>query len=153
MNNEFSKKVSEVVSGALYGEKQPIEAINLLISLFDNEGFGGMIQQISDGHHTFKELYDFRMAYNAALFNEWANQRKYNVHKSWKHKDGNLCFGGGWFIVVAELPGGQVTNHYKAEYWELFKIPWYSKSLLLDYDGHTSQDVFSRLLHLIKDYQ
>ena len=80
---------------------------------------------ISDGYHTFDELYEFRKVYNAALFNEWAtiqpsyftsaygekpitfqydasfdgNIAKYHVHKSWKHHDGELCFGGGWFIV------------------------------------------------------
>ena len=29
--------------------------------------------KISDGYHTFDELYEFRKVYNAALFNEWAN--------------------------------------------------------------------------------
>ena len=68
----------------------------------------------SDGYHTFNELYDYRRVYNAALFNEWASQGKYDVHKSWKHSDGKDCFGGGWFIVVAELPTGQASNHYEA---------------------------------------
>lgn len=27
-------------------------------------------EKLSDGYHTFKELYDFRMVFNAALFNE-----------------------------------------------------------------------------------
>ncbi len=27
---------------------------------------------LSDGYHTFNELYEFRKMYNAALFNEWA---------------------------------------------------------------------------------
>ena len=29
---------------------------------------------ISDGYHTFKELYEFRMLYKAALFNELVNK-------------------------------------------------------------------------------
>lgn len=37
---------------------------------------------------------------------------KYEVHKSYRHADGELCFGGGWFIVMANLPTGQVSNHY-----------------------------------------
>jgi hypothetical protein len=28
------------------------------------------------------ELYEFRLIYNSALFNEWYKLNKYNVHKS-----------------------------------------------------------------------
>lgn len=127
---------------------------------------------ISDVYHTFWELYEFRKMYNAALFNEWAKdyngrveqykdadisklhpeiqvfikntKPKYDVHKSWKHYDGELCFGGGWFIVVAILPTGQISNHYKAEDWDLFKIPEVEKAKY-EYDGHTALDVLGRL--------
>ena len=128
--------------------------------------------EVSDGYHTFNELYEFRKVYNAALFNEWAIaynksvkgyegtdknklhpeiqlflknlKPKYNVHKSWKHFDGELCFGGGWFIVVAILPTGQISNHYEAKDWDLFKIPE-TKKALFEFDGHTPQDVIKRL--------
>ncbi len=99
---------------------------------------------ISDGYHTFAELYEFRKMYNAALFNEWAKQNKYHVHKSKKHFDGEECFGGGWFIVVAQLPLGQISNHYKNEDWDLFNIPA-KETALFEYDGHTGADVLHRL--------
>jgi len=100
----------------------------------------------SDGYHTFNELYEFRKTYNAALFNEWAkfDIPSYDVHKSWKHNDGELCFGGGWFIVVAILPTGQISNHYEAKDWDLFKIPEVEKAKY-EFDGHTSADVLARL--------
>ena len=79
--------------------------------------------ELSDGYHTFNELYEFRKMYNAALFNEWAIIGKYNVHKSLRHHDGSKPFGGDYFIVSAELPGGQISNHYKVEDWELFEVP------------------------------
>lgn len=112
--------------------------------------------EISDGYHTFNELYEFRKVYNAALFNEWGkinipnpdktptDSKKFNVHKSWKHNDGELCFGGGWFIVSAQLPTGQISNHYETKDWDLFKIPEVEKALF-EFDGHTSQDVINRL--------
>ena len=94
------------------------------------------IGELSDGYHTYDELYEFRKMYNAVLFNEWClnyynyikaenlgtnfgskPNPKYNVHKSWRHNDGELCFGGGWFIVSAMLPTGLISNHYKAEDW------------------------------------
>jgi hypothetical protein len=106
----------------------------------------------SDGHHTFDELYMYRMLYNAALFNEWGlpGQDPYDVHKSYYHSDGELCFGGGWFIVVAELPTGQISNHYKTEHWDLFNIK--QKLLPNEYDGHTPADVAKRLLDFLKEY-
>lgn len=103
----------------------------------------------SDGYHTFNELYEFRKIYNAALFNEWAkfDIPMYNVHKSIRHNDGEYCFGGEWFIVVALLPSGQISNHYKMEDWDLFKVPAKDKALF-EFDGHTSTDVINRLKSL-----
>lgn len=44
-------------------------------------------EEISDGYHTFKELYQYRRVYNAMLVNEFAKQELYNVHKSYKHSE------------------------------------------------------------------
>ena len=101
------------------------------------------IENISDGYHTFKELYEFRKVYNASLFNEWYSQGKYGVIKSKKHSDGVLCFGGGWFIVQAQTPFGQVSNHYEMKDWDMFKCE--DVELPLPFDGHTSEDVLFRL--------
>jgi hypothetical protein len=128
---------------------------------------------LSDGYHTFDELYDFRKMYNALLFNEWAEEEfwvydietagldtamivsepihkkgKYDVHKSWRHHDGDYCFGGGWFIVSAMLPTGLISNHYKEEDWDLFQVPEV-ETAKYEYDGHTAQDVLERLSRLI----
>lgn len=103
--------------------------------------------KVSDGYHSFEELYEFRKVYNAVLFNEWAEQGKYFVHKSKKHYDGELCFGGEWFIVVALLPFGQISNHYHIKDFGLFKIPETEKCLF-EFDGHTSNDVLQRLKSL-----
>lgn len=96
-----------------------------------------------DRHHTISELYTYRMLYNAHAANEWASNGTYPVVKSWNHSDGEPCFGGGWFIVVVTLPEGQVSNHYKAEHWDLFNVP--AVDLPPEYDNHTPQDASSRL--------
>mgnify|MGYP001428856155 CR=1 FL=1 len=116
---------------------------------------------ISDGYHTFDELYEYRMLYNAALFNSWSREWQYhnkngnsnfvpenNVHKSKRHFDGEECFGGGWFIVVAILPTGQITNHYEMKDWDLFRIPETEK-VLFEFDGHTPQEAAKRLKDFI----
>jgi len=98
----------------------------------------------SDGFHTFNELYEFRMLYNAHLFNEWDKHKTYPVLKSKRHADGQLCFGCGWFIVMAQLPSGQISNHYENKYWNLFDITTFDVPLW-EFDGHTAQDVAKRL--------
>lgn len=146
--------------------EKKLEAVQELVN-----GLGDLKSKISDGFHNFDELYQFRKLYNALLFNEWATQitketayckdekgrtmqivvgasNKYDVHKSLKHNDGELCFGGGWFVVVAILPSGQITNHYPISDWNLFQIPEVEKAKY-EFDGHTSQDVITRMFNTI----
>lgn len=114
------------------------------------------MSEISDGYHTFGELYRFRLLYNAAFFNtmwkweEAEGPQGFDMHKSKRHSDGELCFGGGWFIVVAQLPTGQITNHYELKDWDLFHIPERKKAK--KYDGHSPADVEKRLTDFIKTY-
>lgn len=95
------------------------------------------------------ELYEFRLMYNAHLFNEWYKNGTFEVYKSLKHNDGELCFDGEWFIVVAILPTGQITNHYHIDNWDLFKIPSVEK-VKHEFDNHTPKDVLDRLMRLIE---
>lgn len=108
------------------------------------------IGEFSDGYHTFNELYDYRKAYNAAFFNELAKQGLYDVHKSRLHSDGEVPFGDdNWFIVMAELPTGQISNHYEMKDWDLFDIPEKDKANV--YDGHSPQDVYERLVKYLNN--
>lgn len=95
--------------------------------------------EISDTIHTFGELYDYRMIYNALFINEIAENGKYEVYKTKKHNDGKECFGGGWFLVSVHLPTGVVDNHYENKYWDLFHCPEVEKEPY-PYDGHTPAD-------------
>lgn len=107
------------------------------------EDGGKATGETSDGYHTFNELYDFRKEFNALLFNEWFNQGKYQVHKSKRHSNGEECFGGRWFIVMATLPTGQISNHYELKDWNLFQCEERKYADL--WDGHTTKDVLERL--------
>lgn len=104
--------------------------------------------EVSDGYHTFNELYYYRMLYNAAFFNllpkDW-------VHKSKRHHTGEECFGGGWFIVMANLPTGQISNHYKLKDWDLFQVP--EKEFADEWDGHTPQEAAKRLYKYLQQEQ
>ena len=102
---------------------------------------------MSDGYHTFKELYDFRREYNAALVNSGI----WKAHKSYRHHDGELCFGGGWFIVMIDTPFVQISNHYENEYLDEFHCE--EKEVADEWDGHTEKDVLYRLYLSNKNYK
>lgn len=101
---------------------------------------------VKDEYHSFRELYDYRKAYNACLFNAWAKDpaSSMDIHKSYKHSDGEDCFGGGWFVVQANTPYGQISNHYKNIDWDLFQVPIKEKAN--EWDGHSPADALERLL-------
>lgn len=107
--------------------------------------------EISDGYHTFNELYRYRMLYNAAFFNELAKNGGIKVVKSRRHHDGEECFGGGWFIVMAILPTGQISNHYELKNWDYFKCE--EVDVAPEWDGHTPEDAARRLESFIAGSQ
>lgn len=113
-------------------------------------GFNTM-GDVSDGYHSFNDLYFYRKLYNALWIKNMdeATKRELNVHKSWKHSDGELCFGGGWFVVVATLPTGQITNHYEANSWDLFDCE--ERETADEWDGHTATEAASRMYEYLKD--
>jgi len=106
----------------------------------------------SDGFHSFKELYAYRVGLTAVLFNRLYEtpELDFNVHKSWKHHDGQLCFGGGWFIVTVNLDGNgpkkgdQLSFHYEDRYWDMFKCD--ERETGDEWDGHTPAQALERLM-------
>ena len=99
------------------------------------------IDDLSDGFHTFKQLYYQRMM----LFATIVKQNKDRAWKSLRHEDGELCFGGGWFIVGIDTPEGSYTYHYEDNYFSLFDCKELERGK--HWDGHTEKDV-TRLLSL-----
>ena len=100
-----------------------------------------------DKYHTLDELYEYRMLYNAHAANGW-HQTGIPVVKSRRHHDGEECFGGGWFIVTAQLPTGQVSNHYPDADWDLFAVP--EVECAPEWDGHTPQVSALRLRQMLE---
>lgn len=126
-----------------FDNNEDVNRINELIDQLVGDDKGA----VSDGHHTFDELYDQRMAYNAAFFVFAATNGMYDVHKSCRHSDGQLCFGGVYFVVVAELPTGQITQHYKMKDWDYFPIP--ERETANQWDGHAAGQGLTRLKTLL----
>ena len=100
------------------------------------------IGEVSDGFHTFNGLYEQRMILFAALVKAYKDKS----WKSYRHEDGEYCFGGGWFIVGIDTPEGSYTYHYESKYWDMFDCVDLPRAK--HWDGHTEADAETRLMSL-----
>ena len=121
--------------------QEHIEQLQRKINLWKEKGLI-RTKDISDGYHTFGELYHHR----AVLFSVICNTYKEKAWKSKLHDDGTM-FDGDMFIVGVETSEGQYTYHYHIEpYWDLFNVK--ELDYAPKYDGHKPEDI-TRLLSLI----
>lgn len=118
------------------------------------------VGDISDGYHTFNELYKHRIELFITVcrlvrtlyvleetypFNGPYPKDTYPVWKSRTHSDGSVW--NGWFLLgINYTPGTQMTYHLPDSYWDL--CPFEELDKAPDFDGHTSEDVLERLKRL-----
>lgn len=106
------------------------------------------LDNISDGSHTFGELYRHRAALLIALM----CQRPALSWWSTLHHDGTMLPLSDDFIIAGmQLPTGPITYHLRAEPWAqvLTNSPVPFRPTAPDYDGHKSSDVEDRLVRWI----
>ncbi len=121
--------------------------INELNNLIQIEKINGNIsvKQISDGHHTFEDLYKNRLILFCVLCNS-------NPNISWKSKkhfdEENDPMFNGDFIAGINTPEGIATYHFKLEFWNLFQIPEIEKAPR--YDNYDNATVLKRIYSLSK---
>jgi hypothetical protein len=110
------------------------------IFVFETNNIG----EISDGSHTFNDLYMHR----TMLFAVICNTYKEKAWKSWKHNSKEeFPMYEDYFIVGVETPEGQYSYHCHKDWWDKFEVPELEEAP--EYDGHMPEDV-ERLLSLIK---
>ncbi len=92
---------------------------------------------ISDGYHTFDELYDHRYLLYMALCMSCGPENVYYVEEHYE----------GWFLLVMNNPiHGQISYHLPNIH--LPKVKKHFRKVLVQdhvWDGHTSNDVLGRL--------
>ena len=111
-----------------------IEKINNEIKEYKNRTKNSA-DDISDGYHTFGDLYKHR-TYLLAL----AMIHLPYAWKARKHEDGTMF--DGMFVVGFPTPNGMVTYHCDNEYWNDFKIPEIPHAP--HFDGYSDADVLDR---------
>ena len=115
-----------------------IEQINKEIEELEQQG--KPVEKISDGYHTFEELYYHRMV----LFSVICNQNRDRAWKSKLHHDGTMF--DNFFIVGIDTLEGQYTYHYDLKFWDAYDVKELEKAP--EYDGHKPEDI-TRLISLL----
>lgn len=118
--------------------------INELIKIYSKTGVISA-KDISDGHHTFKELYLQRLIMFCTICNcfptiSWKSKKHFD-------EENDPMFNGD-FIAGINTPEGIASYHFKLEYWDLFDIPEIDRAP--KYDNYTTNDVMNRILSLSK---
>lgn len=104
---------------------------------------GGKVEEVSDGYHTFKELYHHR----ALLFASICNQHPDLAWKSKEHDDPDQPMYDGMFICGILTPEGEATYHYDLDpYWDMFQVPEISRAP--KFDGHTPAIAIERIFKM-----
>lgn len=103
--------------------------------------------KISDGFHTFGELYEQRTTLYITLCRVLSVELNYYVWRSKKHSD-KTSTGKAWFILGMNFSKGeQITFHLPILKW---KETGFANTLPCapEWDKHTSKDVLKRLKKL-----
>ncbi len=120
------------------------ERLKLIKQLVDEMDNGELTNFISDGAHTFGDLYYQRMVLTSVIAKSLVTSDKPHgkVFRSKLHADGTMF--KDYFIVVFKTVEGNFSYHYHMDNWNNF---YFVKEIpkAPEYDGHTDVDV-SRLL-------
>ncbi len=125
--------------------------IDVLSEYIEDFSKNGDKSKISDGYHTFEELYDHRNTLFISLCKALViNDEGYYEDKIYKTRfdfENKYC-GDGWFILGINLgKGKQISYHLPYKYWDVCK-GFKSLDKVPAFDGHTSKDVLERLLQI-----
>lgn len=104
---------------------------------------------ISDGYHTFGELYEHRIQLYIALCKHYNNIVFVDDGYVWRsklHSDGSAY--EGWFILgIGTAPGRQISYHLPISKWDECAFAT-ERERAPEWDGHTAADVLERLKNL-----
>ncbi len=132
-----------------------VDKLNFVNSITDNKILVGIkCENITDGYHTFTELYNHRYALFYALTRIYDNyitpfNTKVTCWKSKLHSDNTMfedSFIVGMTVRLFSEEIEYITYHLPLSWWDKFKLLELDKAP--PYDGHSSDDVIERLLRL-----
>jgi hypothetical protein len=103
--------------------------------------------EVSDGYHTFDELYEHRFELYLAFAKLLAETETETIFRCKKHHDGSSY--DGWFMLgIDTVAGNQITYHLPLRLWDRADFAETHERSPYPFDGHTSDDVLKRLAKL-----
>ena len=146
-NDDFYKVTTEPTSEDTTPEEQ---AHSYLVKAQDAidaaKKYNDSVGSLSDGYHTFDELYHHRAMLFAALC---LTTFKNCAWKSLLHNDPKEPMYNGMFIVGIDTPFGQASYHYDIDpYWAIFKVKELDRAP--KFDGHTPAEAIDRIFKYAK---
>lgn len=156
ITNKFTENDdSDDRSGYAFYGTPSVKLINASL-LAMKERYNLSLNGISDGYHTFGELYDHRctlyLTLCKALKRLTRDMTGYNTYiwKSLCHHDGSGF--EGWFILGIDIiPGKQISYHLPMRMWDEAEFAYTTDKAPI-WDGHNSSDVLRRLELLISNW-
>lgn len=144
----FEKRLAEIMHKAAVKEAKPLskqELMGMNLHYMTQDTFG----KVSDGYHTFDEIYEHRCLLWVALLvqaNALVELCKNEYGVGWmgqlpefirfKHYE-------GWFLLGVIAPKvGQMSYHIPMKLWDDCD---FAEEKEWDFDGHTSADVLERI--------
>lgn len=143
MRSRYIEAAKLLITVAL-GDHPITEAITNAIDVAARDGRMG---KVSDGYHTFDELYYHRGVLFAVICNLYPEL-------SWKskqhHDHKNNPMYDGMFIVGIDTPEGPATYHYDLDpFWNIFNIKEIEEAP--EWDGHTPGEAIRRIRTFITE--
>ena len=145
MNAELRERASRLSEIAKTNPIPDDKWVDFIITAMEQMYGGYSIGDVSDGYHTYDELYHHRAILTAALMK---NLPAESVWKSKQHDDPNVPMYDGMFVCGINTPEGQATYHYDIDpYWDLFDVQELDRAP--KYDGHTPEEAIMRIAHMV----
>jgi hypothetical protein len=106
---------------------------------------GTSVKNISDGNHTFADLYFQRMSLLSVICScypelSWKSKKHFDEENDPMYNDD--------FLAGINTSEGVVTYHIKLKYWDLFDIPEIERGP--KYDGYNNNEALRRIISLTK---
>lgn len=133
----------QVIGNVLMADLDLHVVNNLIINRLVARNETGLV---SDGYHTFNELYTHRGILFLSLCAVLKNNPRYSIWRSNLHSGGDMFHNMFIVGITNVMTGEQVSYHFENEMKQSILINLIPEYMYAPpFDGHTSDDVLTRL--------
>ena len=120
-----------------------LQSIQIAIDKYKENHNGASVGDLSDGYHSFNNLYEHRAVLLAMVLMKMPYAWKTTIDAEGR----DLVKEDKMFLAGAPTPDGMISYHVNLELWDLYKIPEIPQAPI--FNGYTEDDVLKRLTNMI----